>query len=281
MPDCWKCKTELKEDADLCPKCNAHQRPSNFSHLLTVQSALLDFYSDRAVAHASFLLASIFGLVTSLAIVQQMISQTLINPSQTLSFLIYFSLVPFGALGYLGYYTLRRFGAYAAAAHELVRKFRQYAPEDIAESVAKSTHKADRELIIRRVLIKLQLKFGLGARSLALYVGYWLLIISLSSVVYWQSEDTIVHGLWVLITFVILPIAIFWFKVSDVWLEKRVRKSLSIYLNCRQNLKWIHGQIKGIRKELLNRLMDEFKPQYGRTQKFRQLAEELKKKKSF
>lgn len=208
MPKCWKCETELKEDADLCPKCNAHQRPSNFSHLLTIQSALLDFYSDRAVAHASFLLASIFGLVTLLAIVQQMISQTLINPSRTLSFLIYFSLVPFGALGYLGYHTLRRFGAYAAAAHELVLKFRQYAPKDISESVTKKTHKANRELIIRRVFDKLEVKFGRGTRSLALYVGYWLIMISLSSVVYWQSEVTNVRISW-LITVVILFIVIF------------------------------------------------------------------------
>lgn len=64
-------------------------------------------------------------------------------------------------------------------------------------------------------------------------------------------------------------------KAPDDWLEKRVRNSLLTYFNCRQGLKWILGQIKGIRRELLNCLIDEFKPRYGRTQKFRQLVEKL------
>ena len=70
-------------------------------------------------------------------------------------------------------------------------------------------------------------------------------------------------------------------KPPHVWLEKRVRMSLFTYLNCRQNLKWMLGQIKGIKRELLNRSIDEFKPQYGRTEKFRQLVEALRKKEEF
>lgn len=80
------------------------------ANMLTARSALLDFYSDRAVAFASFFLASIFGLVTVLAIVQGIEDSV---------FLISISLFLFWAFAYAGYYTFQRFRFYADIASKL------------------------------------------------------------------------------------------------------------------------------------------------------------------
>ena len=120
-----------------------NQRPSNLSEEIAAESTLLDFYSDRAVAQASFLLAAMFGLVTLLAIVQEMIRQTLMVPSQRLSWLIYVSLFPFWVLAYLGYHTLRRFGSYATAASdlEIPLRDRSFAPEHFKKRVKKNAQR--------------------------------------------------------------------------------------------------------------------------------------------
>ncbi len=70
-------------------------------------SAILDFYSDRAIAHASFFLASFFGLFTVLQIQQ--------NP--TLGWAILYWI-----LFLAGLYTLNRFGYYASFAQKLMEK---------------------------------------------------------------------------------------------------------------------------------------------------------------
>ena len=212
MPNCWKCETELKGDEDLCPECGANQRPTNFSDVLDVESALLDFYSDRAVAHASFLLASIFGLVTLLAIVQQMISQTS-------TILICFSLFPFGILAYLGYHTLRRFGAFASNAEELKEQLRKCAPKHVKESLQKRIEETDEQLIIKQIPKKLRFK----KPGSLYYLAYWLLIVSLSCVVYLQSKDIIIT-ISLLITIGVLAIAIFCpFRAS-----KQTKEEISI-----------------------------------------------------
>jgi hypothetical protein len=73
--------------------------------------ALVDFYSNRAVAHASFFIASIFGLITFSAIIQQLEGKNI----------AWFSTVLFLGFSYVGYYTLIRFGYYAILAEELTK----------------------------------------------------------------------------------------------------------------------------------------------------------------
>jgi hypothetical protein len=74
-------------------------------------AAFLDFYSDRATAHASLFVASVFGLLTVLSLVQGL------NRSVVwLSIFVYF------ALSYAGYFTLVRFGFFAAIAHRISRE---------------------------------------------------------------------------------------------------------------------------------------------------------------
>lgn len=74
---------------------------------VTSLAALLDFYSDRAIAHASFYLASLFGLFTVLQIAQ------FDYGSQC------YWVVPYWVLFFVGFYTLARFNWYATTAQEI------------------------------------------------------------------------------------------------------------------------------------------------------------------
>jgi len=198
MPYCWNCRIKLEEDTDLCPKCG--EKLGKLSDELTAQSALLDFYSDRAVAHASFLLASIFGLVALLTIVQEMISA----PSPTI--LIHISLVSFVILSYAGYHTFRKFGHYAADANNLVWQIQTHAPKS-KEWVDEIASKARRELPFTWILDRITDEKW---RALALSLPYAFFMTVLSSIVYLQSKDTSVKLSWVL-AIVALFISIFVF----------------------------------------------------------------------
>lgn len=70
-------------------------------------TASLDFYSDRATAHASLFVASIFGLFALLSLIQQALEEWVI----LLSVFVYFR------LAYAGYITLTRFSYLAGVAH--------------------------------------------------------------------------------------------------------------------------------------------------------------------
>ena len=74
-------------------------------------AALLDFYSDRAVAHASFFIASIFGLITFSSI------STELNAGEIYWYLAIFLFLGFA---YAGHHTLLRFGYYAFISQEIV-----------------------------------------------------------------------------------------------------------------------------------------------------------------
>lgn len=97
---------------------NAVQDEPRLSRELTAQAALLDFHSDRAVAHASFLIASVFGLLTLLAV-----AQSLKYP------FVVVSLIPFSAFSYLGFWTLQRFTDYASVADALQGNIERYRGE--------------------------------------------------------------------------------------------------------------------------------------------------------
>jgi len=73
-------------------------------------AAILDFYSDRAVAHASFFLASFFGLFTVLSIGEKEIFEWAF---------------PYWILFSVGLYTLIRFAYYATFAHLIMVRMRE------------------------------------------------------------------------------------------------------------------------------------------------------------
>ncbi len=90
----------------------------DMSNTLTARSALLDFYGDRAVSFASLFVASIFGLVTVLAIAQAI---NYLSPIGWLRpvFLFIFSIFPYGVFAFVGYYNFKRFKFYADIAEKI------------------------------------------------------------------------------------------------------------------------------------------------------------------
>jgi len=83
------------------------------------RAALLDFYSSRAVAHASYFIASIFGIVTLLALSQNIGRVPFQNNIlwDWLAVAIWF--IVYAIFAYMGYYTLGQFSKYAAYADTL------------------------------------------------------------------------------------------------------------------------------------------------------------------
>jgi len=78
-------------------------------------SAFLDFYSDRATAHASFLVAAVFGLFSVLYLILE--GNTLI-PEVVLS-------VVYWILWFAGSFSLFKFNSYAMKAHDIKKMIAQ------------------------------------------------------------------------------------------------------------------------------------------------------------
>ena len=152
-------------------------------------SALLDFYSDRAVAHASFFVASIFGLVTLLSIIQQL-NMHLTWFSIPLSWC---SIPLFFAFSYVGYYTLGRFSFYA----DISQKLSEYGlksevslqgvpyeqEKTLKDYVHEQEDSQEKLFILRRIIAIKQGRYILA-------ILYWFLIAYLGSIVYskfWHS----------------------------------------------------------------------------------------------
>jgi len=90
------------------------------ANILTARAAILDFYSDRAGSFTSFFVASIFGLVTLLAIVQGTHREVAHNNPLYYGVLIVISIVIYIAFAYAGRHTFERFAHYADIADKLV-----------------------------------------------------------------------------------------------------------------------------------------------------------------
>ena len=87
----------------------------NLPEIIAARSALLDFYSDRAVAFGGFFIASIFGLLTVLTL-----SQGIGCPIREWeAVLVVLSIVVYVVFVYIGYYVLRGFSYYVQIADKL------------------------------------------------------------------------------------------------------------------------------------------------------------------
>jgi hypothetical protein len=88
---------------------------SNTSDEIAAESALLDFYSDRAVAFGGFFIAAIFGILTVPALAQGINSTNKIWEG----ILVILSLAVYIAFSYGGYIVLRGFFSYAKIADKI------------------------------------------------------------------------------------------------------------------------------------------------------------------
>ena len=85
------------------------------SNKISARSALLDYYSDRAVSFSGFFLASIFGLLTMMALVQGIEC----NDVTIQSVFLILSVFPVFTFAYMGWYVMKRFSYYVEIANKI------------------------------------------------------------------------------------------------------------------------------------------------------------------
>ena len=168
------------------------------------------------MAHASFFVASVFGIVTFSAIIQQL-NEKNATP-------IWMSMVLFLGLAYTGYFTLARFNYYADLAEKLateglkqrdiMKKIKMTSKPNIKnldEYFKEKTRKEGDYLLLKKLL------YSGRWSDLALGVGYWAGIFFLGFIVYERfrvailglSIETMFDVLFaVILLVVILPVAI-------------------------------------------------------------------------
>jgi hypothetical protein len=112
------------------------EETDRIANTLTARSAILDFYSDRATSFASFFVASIFGLVTMLTIVQGINQGGAYGNPSYYGFLIVISIVVYIVFAYAGRYIFKRFAHYADIADKLV--FEPRVLNEESETIQKS-----------------------------------------------------------------------------------------------------------------------------------------------
>ena len=93
------------------------------SDRLTILVGLLDFFSDRATAHASFVVATIFGIYT---ILFAKINGVLLQEVFVLAYL---------ALAVIDIYSFLNFGYYASVASEIRYQLMGYYSDDIERTI--------------------------------------------------------------------------------------------------------------------------------------------------
>jgi hypothetical protein len=142
---------------------------------LAARSALLDFYGDRAVTFASLFLASIFGIVTTLAVVQNIPRVATCSHLQiTLVLLSNAVFVPFA---YAGYHSFRKFAMYADFAQKIEEWMEKLALPDEIKVGEAGPNLSKKDVLEKSNKLKL-----LGSNYFSVF--YLLLIILLWAIVY-------------------------------------------------------------------------------------------------
>jgi hypothetical protein len=173
--------------------------------------AFLDFYSDRATAHASLFVASLFGLFTQLTIVQSMSSHP--------DLFVWLSIPVFFGLTYAGYFTLVRFGFYSNIAQRITEGLKEHSTfrKVIVHVKGKDTDLCTYLLTSsrsqRKILFPKEIISRLGAGGLALLgISYWGITLFFGTIVYSKILQYWGHWMfWIMILvvlvlfFVILP----------------------------------------------------------------------------
>ena len=131
-------------------------------------TAMVDFYSDRAVAHASFFLASLFGLFSVLSLAQNQHTLKCVWA------------IPYWLLFLGSLYTFVNFSFYATYAQKITEEADMYE----VEKVKKALKRARRNLILNwfQILKNSRIKFGWGLRAVCIlylviaFLSCWLVI---------------------------------------------------------------------------------------------------------
>lgn len=155
----------------------------------TILSSLLEFYSDRAIAHASFLVACIFGLFTILSVMNNVFGK--------FSLLVWILLaITYWVLWSFGLYSLLNFGFFATVAQvskEMItegsdlekdvmekakkmkrgifRVFFNYKESEEALKKESSLHKSQKVKILTPIL------YFLRKRKTTIFIGFYFLFI--------------------------------------------------------------------------------------------------------
>ena len=189
------------------------------------KTGLLDFYSNRAVAHASFFVASIFGLVAFATIVHDLTPTSFI--------LFWLSTLVFFGFSYLAYYAIIRFGFYATIASIIASS--GLTQTEVFEKIPIENHSLseiyyEKHKQQMRILLPLKLRSwaesGKYKESIILVTGslYWIFIVILGIIVFekfWLFQS-IYLWIWIL-AMVILTIV--FVAVPYIWDLKREEKS--------------------------------------------------------
>lgn len=187
------------------PENEGERKAENTNLHIARLAPLLDFYSDRATAHASLFVASIFGILTMLAIVQGLNG-----------FVVWPSIFVYFALTYAGYFTLVRFNFYAGIAHKLneILENIKFTKDDLSKKEEKLFEDLEDQIKRqRRILIFKEFTYRLGKGGFYLFGSlYWGLTFSIGLIVYSQVLDCWIKWIiWIIIfmvltlLFVILP----------------------------------------------------------------------------
>jgi hypothetical protein len=154
---------------------------------------LLGHYSSRAVAHASFFIASIFGIVTLSATIQQLNEGAYWFP-----YILILSMFLFFPFSYMGYFTMARFGYYADLAEKLatwglhqnnIMERIPYPPQSkrsLGDYFKSQTKRQEQYLFFRKRLVGQWSKEVLG-------IGYWFGIFLLGLIAYEKFLNTLLY----------------------------------------------------------------------------------------
>lgn len=213
---CNKIK-KIDEERMRCamPKPTKPRKTDNDNPLFISRvAALLDFYSDRATAHASLFVASIFGLVTVLAIIQAFI----LSNNQFDRWIIWGSEFLFFIFTYVGHYTLNQFSYYANISQRLTAGLEQKksflgipvdAKEENLDQYFDRLERNQRLILIPKMLVKKLGTFG----GFFLAIIYWIIVFFLGLIVYFPFFISLIEIIeWVsifltlFIVIVVLPV---------------------------------------------------------------------------
>jgi phosphotransferase system glucose/maltose/N-acetylglucosamine-specific IIC component len=130
-----------------------------------------DFYSKKAVAHASFLVASMFGLFTILAFAER----TLGNPPSYLNFFLL--AITYWSIWVFGLYSMFNFSLYATMAQHAERHAAMNEDDQVKDEVKKSSNRILKPFVdFKMASANEKIKFGVRSHFDYVFLVFYVLI---------------------------------------------------------------------------------------------------------
>jgi hypothetical protein len=171
------------------------------NELISRAAALLDHYSSRAVAHASFFVASIFGLITFTALA----SEGFVDMGNVWYYFLCTYL--FWIFAYLGHYTLRRFNSYASIAEAIAKKGLN--EKDVFEKLGildlfKTQYDRQKSSLVLKAILSLE-----TVSTPFLISAYWIAVVFLDLVNFFKfSNQSGWHSLVFFLPWMVVPLGL-------------------------------------------------------------------------